>query len=157
MKHWCAYLLFCIVSVIPGTAQNAAGANSKPLEPPEQTLIANTKAVPQAQKDKDVDFLKRTLTDNFQQVGSEGKLHDKEEIVDDAREGKLKDYSVYNAKVLPVDENAAIVTYDCIIQMPEGDAPLMAPRYQHISDLWVKQGDAWRLRFQQATAARPID
>ena len=25
--------------------------------------------------------------------------------------------------------------------MPEGDAPGMAPRYQHISDLWVKQDD----------------
>jgi len=41
--------------------------------------------------------------------------------------------------------------------MPEGDAPGMAPRYQHISDLWVKQDDQWRLKFQQATAARPID
>ena len=149
------FVTFVMAVAITVAAQSAF--NTKPLSPPEQRLIANTKAVPEAQKKKDVDFLKRTLTDDFQQVGSEGKLHDKGEMVDDAREGKLQDYSVYNAKVLPVDENAAIVTYDCIIQMPEGDAPLMAPRYQHISDLWVKQGDQWRLRFQQATAVRPID
>jgi hypothetical protein len=157
MKRCCAMLLFCSAVTVPGLAQTSANPNSKPLSPLEQTLIANTKAVPEAQKKMNVDFLKRTLTDDFQQVGSEGKLHGKDEIVDDAREGKLKDYTVYNAKVLPVDDSAAIVTYDCIIHMPEGDAPLMAPRYQHISDLWVKQGEQWRLRFLQATAARPID
>ena len=133
------------------------GNASKPLSPLEQTLIANTKAVPEAQKSKNVDFLKRTLTDDFVFVGSEGKLHDKEEIVESARDGELKDYYTYNLRVLPVDDELAVVTYDCIIHMPEGDAPGMAPRYQHISDLWVKQDDQWRLRFQQATAARPID
>ena len=26
----------------------------------------------------------------------------------------------------------------------------MAPRYQKVSDLWVKQGNDWRLKFEQA-------
>ena len=139
-----------------GFAQGS-GNSSKPLGPLEQTLIANTRAIPEAQKSKNVDFLKRTLTDDFLLVGSEGRLHDKEEIVERARDGELKDYYTYNLRVVPVDGEAAVVTYDCIIHMPEGDAPGLAPRYQHISDLWVKQDDQWRLKFQQATAARPID
>jgi len=139
-----------------GFAQGS-GNSSKPLGPLERTLIANTKAIPEAQKSKNVDFLKRTLTDDFLWVGSEGRLHDKEEIVESARDGELKDYYIYNLRVVPVDDEAAVVTYDCIIHMPEGDAPGLAPRYQHISDLWVKQDDQWRLKFQQATAARPID
>jgi hypothetical protein len=139
-----------------GFAQGS-GNSSKPLGPLELTLIANTKAIPEAQKSKNVDFLKRTLTDDFLWVGSEGRLHDKEEIVESARDGELKDYYTYNLRVVPVDDEAAVVTYDCIIHMPEGDAPGLAPRYQHISDLWVKQNDQWRLKFQQATAARPID
>ena len=147
--------LICFFS-LAGFGQNS-GSSSKPLSPLEQMLIANTNAIPEAQKSKNVDFLKRTLTDDFASVGSEGKLHDKEEILASAREGELKDYYTYNLRVLPVDDNAAVVTYDCIVHMPEGDAPGMAPRYQHISDLWVKQGDQWRLKFQQATAARPID
>ena len=134
-----------------------SGHQSKPLSPLEQTLIANTKAVPEAQKSRNVDFLKHTLTDDFMSVGSEGKLHDKEEMLTSAHEGGLKDFYTYNLRVMPVNDETAIVTYDCIIHMPEGDAPGMAPRYQHISDLWVKQDDQWRLRFQQATAARPID
>jgi hypothetical protein len=147
----------CVIFSSVLTFSQSAGNAPKPLSPLEQALIANTKAVPEAQKSKNVDFLKHTLTDDFVFVGSEGKLHDKEEIVESAREGELKDYYTYNLRVLPVDEDSALVTYDCIIHMPEGDAPGMAPRYRHISDLWVKQDDQWRLRFQQATAARPID
>ena len=74
--------LFCLS--IAGFAQ-ASGHQSKPLSPLEQTLIANTNAVPEAQKSRNVDFLKRTLTDDFVSVGSEGKLHDKEEMVGPAR------------------------------------------------------------------------
>lgn len=147
---------YSIAFSIAGFAQ-ASGNQSKPLSPLEQTLITNTKAIPEAQKTKDVPFLKRTLTDDFVAVGSEGRLHDKEEILGSAHDGELKDYYAYNLRVVPVNDEAAIVTYDCVIHMPEGDAPGMAPRYQHISDLWVKQDDQWRLRFQQSTAARPID
>ncbi len=146
--------LFCFS--IAAFAQTS-GHRSKPLSPLEQALIASTNAVPEAQKNRNVDFLKRTLTDDFVSVGSEGRLHDKEEIMTSAREGELKDFYTYNLRVMPVNDDTAIVTYDCIIHMPEGDAPGMAPRYQHISDLWVQQDDQWRLRFQQATAARPID
>lgn len=150
-------LIFCLLSFsLTGFAQGS-GNSAKPLSPLEQTLIAGTNAVPEAQKSQNVNFLKRTLTDDFVSVGSEGRLHDKEEMVDSAREGELKDYYTYNLKVLPVDDGAAVVTYDCIVHMPEGDAPGMAPRYQHISDLWVKQDGQWRLKFQQATAARPVD
>jgi hypothetical protein len=145
---------FCFSSIAFG---QATSNQIKPLSALEQTLIANTRAIPEAQKDKNVAFLKRSLTDDFVAVGSEGKLHDKEEILESARDGELKDYYAYNLRVVPVNEAAAIVTYDCVIHMPEGDAPGMAPRYQRISDLWVKQEDQWRLKFQQATAARPVD
>jgi hypothetical protein len=143
-----------ILAVVLSLAAFAQSA--RPLSPLEQTLIDHTKAIPEAQKTKNIEFLNRTLTEDFRAVGSEGRLHDREEFVGDARDGTLQDYSVYSLNVLPVDENAAIVTYDGIIHMPEGDFDV-APRYQHFSDLWVKQGDQWKLRFQQATPRRAID
>ena len=155
MRKFC-FIVWLFFFSIAAFAQTS-GHQSKPLSPLEQTLIANTNAVPEAQKSRNVDFLKRTLTDDFVSVGSEGKLHDKEEMLTSAHDGDLKDFYTYNLRVVPVNDETAIVTYDCIIHMPEGDAPNLAPRYQHISDLWVKQDDQWRLRFQQATAARPID
>jgi hypothetical protein len=132
------------------------GQTAKPLSPLDRALIDNTKAVPEAQKTKNVALLKSTLTKDFRGVGSEGRLHDREEFIGDAAEGTLKDYTVYNLHVLPVGDGAAIVTYDAVIQMPEGDFDV-APRYQCFSDLWVKQDDQWKLRFQQATPRRPID
>jgi hypothetical protein len=150
-------LIACILFLsLAGLAQTPAN-QARPLSPLEQALIANAKAIPEAQKNKDVAFLKRALTDDFLAVGSEGHLHDKEETLGSAREGELRDYFAYNLRVVPVNDETAIVTYDCVIHMPEGDAPGMAPRYQRISDLWVKQGDQWRLKFQQATPARPVD
>jgi hypothetical protein len=132
------------------------GQTAKPLSPLDQALIDNTRAVPEAQRTRNVALLKITLTNDFRSVGSEGRLHDREEFIGDAAEGTLKDYTVYNLHVLPVGDGAAIVTYDAVIQMPEGDFDV-APRYQCFSDLWVKQGDHWKLRFQQATPRRPID
>ena len=151
-------LFFCLLLCLPAAAfSQVSGNQTKPLSALEQALVANTKAIAEAQKSKNVSFLKHSLTDDFLAVGSEGHLHDKQEVLASAHDGELKDYYAYNFRVLPVNDEAAIVTYDCVIHMPEGDAPGMAPRYQHISDLWVKQDDLWRLKFQQATAARPVD
>ncbi|MFZ0283881.1 MAG: nuclear transport factor 2 family protein [Terriglobales bacterium] len=145
---------FSLLLALSCAAQTAGGGVRA--TPAEQALISQTQAVAQAQKSKDTDSLKRLLSNDFAQVGSEGKLHDKGDVLDDAKDGLLKDYTLYNLEVLPIDENAAIVTFDAIIHQAEGD-DLLAPRYQHFSDVWVKQDGQWRLRFQQATARRPID
>jgi hypothetical protein len=124
---------------------------------PASPLVDKSKAVLQARKGKDASQLNQTLAGDFISVGSEGKLHDRSEMIDSAREGELQDFQAYNFRVIRIDDAAVMVTYDCIIKMPEGDAPNMAPRYQRISDLWVNDGGDWKLKFQQATAARPID
>jgi hypothetical protein len=153
MKRFVSAILTCLS--LPCMAQTAANT-AKPLTQLEHTLVSQTEAVARAQKTKDLEALGRLLTDDFERVGSEGGLHDKRDILDDARERNLEDYRLYDFNLLPVDENVAIVTYDAVIQMPEEDE-WPAPRYQHFSDVWVKQGDQWRLRFQQATAKRAID
>jgi len=155
MKRFAAVILtFWTVPCLAQIATNTA--RTQPLTPLEQTLIGQSEAVAQAQKAKDVEGLRRLLTDDFERVGSEAGLHDKGDTLDDTHDGKLEDYRLYDFKVLPVDENVAIVTYNAVIQISEDDEG-PAPRYQHFSDVWVKQGDQWRLRFQQATAKRSID
>jgi len=72
--------------------------------------------------------------------------------VENFRETKIEEYRPYEVSVVPVNETAAIVTYDCVVRMMVFDETL--PRYQHVSNLWVKQGDQWRLKFQQATTAQ---
>ena len=63
-----------------------SASQPEPSNPLEQALIANTTAVLQALKAKNVDFLKGN---DFVAVGSEGKLHDKAEVLASANEGEL--------------------------------------------------------------------
>jgi hypothetical protein len=152
MKHFAAVILLSAVGSF-GQISPTAG---KLLSPLDQALMTNTKAILEAQKNKDADLLKRTLSEDFLQIGSEGHVHPKAELVDEARNGELKDYTLYNLRVRAIDQNTALVSYNAIIQKPEGDSGA-APRYQVISDLWVKDGENWKLKFQQATPLRSID
>lgn len=130
--------------------------HAQAVSPITDTLIAKSKAIPQFMKAKDVEGLKSLLADDFRIVGSEGRVHEKGEILGAAQEGALRDFMFYNPQVIQVDVDTALVTYNLIVTMPEGD-DLLSPRYQKISDLWVRQGDDWRLKFEQSTPLRPID
>jgi hypothetical protein len=165
MNRCFAVLFLCSAAIVPAPAQQTTGANNasssavtlpltnrKNLSPLEQTLIANTKAVSAAWKKKDVDFFKRTLTDDFLEVAIDGKVYGKNDVLEVVHMADVQEYSPYDAQTVPINEGAAIVTYDCIVRMTLGEEPV--PRYQHITDIWVKQGDEWRLKFQQATAAQ---
>jgi hypothetical protein len=136
----------------PTVAASLHSPDSKPLSALEEQLISYEKSIPEAQKKHDIDFYKHTLTDDFVAVGTDAKIHDKNEILEDLRSTDLVEYRPYDLQVVQLNDGAAVVTYDVIIRMSRYDEDI--PRYQHISSVWVKQADQWKLRFQQATAAR---
>lgn len=165
MNRCAAVLLLCSAAILPAPGQQDAGANNatsptetlpltnrKNLTPLEQTLIAHTKAVPAAWKKKDAEFFKTTLTDDFLEVAIDGKVYGKSDVLEGVHMAEVQEYSPYDVHVLAINDSAAIVTYDCIVRMSLGEEPV--PRYQHISDIWIKQGEQWRLKFQQATATQ---
>src|SRR2546427_12711134 len=84
------------------------------------TLIAKSKAIPQFMKAKDVEGLKGLLADDFRIVGSEGRVHEKGEILGAAQEGALRDFMFYNPQMIQVDADTALVTYNLIVTIPEG-------------------------------------
>lgn len=146
----CAVLFF-LGTPLPGVSQ--APATAKTLSPLEQTLIASEKGLLEAKKKDDGAFFKRTLTEDFSLVGVDGKLLEGQEAVDNLGDSGLLELTPYDIKVVAVGEDGAIVTYDAIVrEKPEEDQG-PPPRYQHFSSVWVKQGDAWKLKFHQATAA----
>ena len=148
-------MLFVTLLALP-----AARAQSTPpsdgSRPLAQTLIAKSKSVLQDLKSKDVAALNALLSNDFRIVWSDGKLHEKGELLGAAQEGMLRNFQLYSPEVLPIDSDSVLVTFNLIVDMPEGDDDL-APRYQKVSDLWVRQGDEWRLKFEQATPLRPVD
>ncbi len=122
-----------------------------------QVLMEKSNEVHSLRKSKDVNGIKSLLADDFDYVGGDGRLHHRDELLGDIQDGTLRDFKLYEPQVTQIDSNAALLSYDAILDMREGDDPGMAPRYQKVSDLWVKQGTEWRLKFEQATPVRPID
>ncbi len=131
--------------------QTSAPAKSQ--SPLEQTAVSNEKSLIEAKKKDDAAYFKRSLTQDFSLVGVDGKLLEGQEAVDNLGDSGLVELTPYDMRVVALGSGASIVTYDAIVrEAPEEDQG-PPPRYQHFSSVWVKQGDQWKLKFHQATAA----
>ena len=146
----CAVILLA-ASVISGLAQDHAPARA--VSPLEQALVASEKTLIEAKKKDDGAFLKRIVSEDFSLVGIDGKLLQQQEAVGDLGDSELVELTPYDMKVVAAGEGAAIVTYDAIVRTKPEEDQGPPPRYQHFSSVWVKQGDVWKLKFHQATAA----
>lgn len=148
-------LLAALLSFAP-VAFAQTSTPSKPLSPMEQTLMSAEKDFIAAAKKGDPAFLKRTLTDDFSFVAFDGELGERQEMLDGFSSGGI-DLMPYDMKVIPVSDVVAIVTYNVVLRVPPSEDEGPPPRYQHFSTVWVKQndkqGDAWKMKFMQMTAA----
>jgi hypothetical protein len=125
---------------------------SKPLSEHEKTLMAAEQSFVDAAKKGDAAFFQRTLTDDFSFVGFDGQLADRQEMIDQHSEAGFN-LLPYNMKVMAITDGVALVTYDVVLRVPQEEDQGPPPRYQHFSTVWVKQGDAWKMKFQQRTAS----
>ena len=150
----CRLTLFItlLCSVVPLSTYGQTAAPSKPLTPLEQTLMDAEKSFVEAAKKGDVAFFKRTLTDDFSFVAYDGQLSSRQDMIDQFGEGSYN-LQPYDMKVVRAGEGVAIVTYDVVLRARPSQDQGPPPRNQHFSTVWVKQGDAWRMKFQQMTAS----
>ena len=139
-------LLFCAVTSFGQVTV------AKPLSPLEQSLMDAEKGFVAAAKKGDVAYFKRTLTDDFSFVQFDGQLYDRQDMLDQFGDGGLN-LQPYDMKVVTAGDGVAIVTYDVVLRVPPTEDQGPPPRYQHFSTVWVKQGDAWKMKFQQMTAS----
>ncbi len=141
---------FFLVSLVPAVAQDSTP--SRTLGPLEQSLIGSEKNLIEAKKKDDAAFFKRTVSEDFALVGVDGKLLERQEAADELGDSGLVELTPYDIKVVTAGEGVAIVTYDAIVRKAPEEDQGPPPRYQHFSSVWVKRGDAWKLKFHQATA-----
>ena len=137
-------------------AASAAGRSTRSSNPPQaavqQTLIDAQQAMASAQQRKDAAYVERTLTPDFFEVEISGDTTDKEDLVKGLADSDLTQVILYNFKVIALNETAALVSCDAVFRHSSND--LGARRYQHVSSVWVKQADTWKLKFQQASPNR---
>lgn len=139
-------------SLVCGVNAQTANAPAKAPGPLEQTLMAAEKSFVEAAKKGDVAFFKRTLTDDFSFVQFDGQLYDRQDMLDQFGDGGV-DLMPYDMKVVMAGDGVAIVTYNVVLRVPATEDQGPPPRYQHFSTVWVKQGDVWKMKFQQMTAS----
>src|ERR1700688_2017737 len=148
---WLICAVFFLAVGIPVVAQTPSTA--RVVSPLEESLIASEKNLIEAKKKDDAAFFKRTVSEDFALVGVDGKLLELKEAVDDLGDSELVELTPYDLKVVAAGDKAVIVTDDAIVRKKPEEDQGPPPRYQHFSSVWVKQGDGWKLKFHQATAA----
>jgi len=150
MKRTCGVVIF-LCSVIAF----AHAGQTRPEKPPtalEQTLMNAEKNFVEAAKQGDIAFFKRTLTTDFSFVSFDGQLYERQDMLDQFGQPGT-DIMPYEMKVVTAGDDVAIVTYNVVLRVPPSEDQGPPPRYQHFSTVWVKQGDAWKMKFLQMSAA----
>ena len=149
--HTMSAVILLLASVIPGVAQDPAPATLA--SPLQQALVASEKSLIAAKKKDDATLLKRIVSEDFSLVGIDGRLLQRQEATGDLGDSELVELTPYDMKVVAAGDGAAIVTYDAIVRKKPEEDQGPPPRYQHFTSVWVRQGDTWKLKFHQATAA----
>lgn len=117
--------------------------------PLQQTLVEAQQKAAGAEIRKDSAFFARTLADDFTEVDPSGDTTDRDDFLKGIAGSDITNILLYNFKLVPLNEGAAVLTYDRVILRTKMD--FGARRYQHMSSVWVMQGGQWKLKFQQAT------
>lgn len=131
-------------------------------DPDAQALIAKSKAALEAIKAKDVQTLNGLLAENFRNVDLAGDFSGRQELLGLAHEGFLKDFIFYNPQALRIDTDSVLVSYNTAITLSDTMLQELAqdtitwPRYSKVSDLWVREGGDWKLKFEQITPVRAM-
>ena len=150
MKVACVGLVLLLCSGI-GLARTGHAKTESGSSGVEKTLIDAEQQFIDAAKKGDVAFFKQTLTSDFSYVSYDGQLYGRQDMVDQYVQPGT-DIQPYEIKVVSAGDGVAIVTYNVVFRVPPSEDQGPPPRYQHFTTVWVKQGDAWKMKFQQMTA-----
>lgn len=135
-----------------GFARAGQSRSEKPPTEFEQTLMMAEKGFIDAAKKGDVSFFKQTLTSDFSFVSYDGQLYERQDMLDQYTQAGT-DIMPYEMKVVSAGDGVAIVTYNVVFRVPPAEDQGPPPRYQRLTTVWVKQGDGWKMKFQQMTAS----
>ena len=111
-----------------------------------QDFVALQKAFVAAQERGDAQYVKNAVADDFIGIEKNGDTTERAEFIRvDQGEKPSQPPILYDFRVIQLDEDCAVVTYNVVFLANQRD------RYQHISDTWVNQDGHWKLKFQQST------
>lgn len=139
----CITLLF--TSSVPGRGQGKSDQQAG-VSASRQELIALQKAFIAAQERGDTEYVNNAVAIGFSGIETNGEISDRADFVRVQPDEKpAKAPMLYDFRVIPLNENCAVVTYNGFFSSNPRE------RYQHVSDVWVNEHGHWKLKFQQIT------
>jgi hypothetical protein len=155
-----SFLLTCVLIFCAASFGQSAQSSQPSSDPEAQALIAKSRTFLEAEKSKDVTALNDLLADNFRSVDMAGDVGGRQEMLGATKEGFLKDFLFYEPQAFRIDNDSIVVSYNTAITLSDAMIKQLAednltfPRYFKVSDLWVRQGSDWKLKFEQTTPVR---
>ena len=119
----------------------------------EALLEANVKAEWEAFKNKDKKAFSDLLTDDFVGVEDDNQGQRTKPIATaEIDRSVISSYNLFALKVLPLNPDAALVTYELTMMFP----PKAATRFKRVlvSEIWIKRNGQWKERYYQETHVR---
>jgi hypothetical protein len=134
----------------PTSVKTAAAATPSPLE---AMLGDKVKAEWEAFKKKDKKAYADLLAEDFVAVEDDNQgMRNRITAASEIDRSVINSYNVFALKVLSLNDNAALVTYELTMLFP----PKSAVRFKRVlvSELWLKREGQWKLRYYQETHVR---
>jgi hypothetical protein len=135
------------------TNSNTNMTASKPSAPPsEADIIAKEKAAWDSIKQKDYDAFGKMLASDYIEVTDEG-VFDKAGIVADIKDFNLTDVTFSDWKMLSIDNDAAIITYNTTLKATYKGKDVPPGPYR-AAGAWVNRDGTWLAVFYQQTPVK---
>jgi hypothetical protein len=160
MTKWIGCACLALMIAVSALAQSPAASPTAPAQAPakaasplEALLEANVKTEWEAFKNKDKKAYSDLLADDFAAVEDDNQgMRTKAAAAAEIDRSVVDKYYLFALHVLPLDSNAALVTYELTMQFPAK----AAVRFKRVlvSELWLKRNGQWKMRYYQETHVR---
>lgn len=163
MRNFCRFLGAVLLVIFPGLAQQpATSVQSNPAKQSDhhtssaqlkESLESKVKAEWEAFKNRNKQAYSDLLADDFVAIEDDGEgTRRKSAAVAEVEKSVVNNYQLFALTVLPLDANAALVTYEITLQFP----PKAQVRFKRVlvSEIWLKQNGQWKERYYQETRVR---
>jgi hypothetical protein len=135
------------------SATATAPTTAKAGSPLEALFEANVKTEWEAFKNKDKKAYSDLLADDFIAIEDDTQgMRNKYHAVGEIERSVVTSYNLFAFRVLPLNPNAALVTYELTMLFP----PKAAVRFKRVlvSEIWLKREGQWKMRYYQETRVR---
>jgi len=155
----CAGILLSLAQLATPQSPQAAPAPAKKAQatPTSSQLDAifgdKVKTEWEAFKKKDKNAYADLLAEDFAGVEDDNQgMRDKRAAANEIERSVINGYNVFALKVLPLNDQSALVTYELTMLFP----PKSAVRIKRVmvAELWLKREGQWKLRYYQETHVR---